>query len=253
MLPIELKIVKYYMLDRFYYQFKVRQVKHQPYYSKTVSLMKNSNFYDLPVHQALTSYPFTVFDLETTGFLPEVGDAVVSIGAVKWTGLNWKEQEHFYELVKPVIKVPKNIFQLTGINKSDLKHGIPFVEAFGKFLEFSKGTILVAHPASFDVNFLKASASRWGLPDFHPLYIDSYTLARFLHPDANNRLDHLIDYYGVKQRNRHHALNDAIMTGEIFLSMIGELKGKEIETLSQLQNVLQNVKAPVPYYKSFDA
>ncbi|WP_157888166.1 3'-5' exonuclease [Bacillus marinisedimentorum] len=215
--------------------------------------MKERNFYDLPVHQPLTSYTFTVFDLETTGFLPEVGDAVVSFGAVKWTGLNWQEQEHFYELVKPVIKVPKNIFQLTGIKKSDIKHGIPFVQAFGKFLEFSKGTILVAHPASFDVNFLKATASRWELPDFHPLYIDSYTLARFLHPDADNRLDHLIDCYGVKQHERHHALNDAIMTGEVFLQMIEKLNEKDILTLSHLQKALQEIKPPAMPYKSFDA
>lgn len=182
----------------------------------------------LSLKQSFNETTFTVFDLETTGFFPKLGDEIVSIGAIKLNVNEIKFPEHFYEVVSPIGEVPEYIYSLTGLAKEQVENGCSFQEAFLKFLQFSKETVLVAHPASFDVHFLQVMAKRWGLPKYNPLFIDSYFLANFLQPKLNNKLDRLVSYFEIDQKERHHALNDAQMTAEVFTKLLEMLEEKDV-------------------------
>ena len=50
------------------------------------------------------------------------------------------------------------------------------------FKEFSEGTILVAHNASFDMGFLNTSYGKHGIPEAANPVIDTLELSRFLYP-----------------------------------------------------------------------
>lgn len=236
-----LKIIKYVLYDQFLYKKKQQERFTEQALLKDLTPFMNG-FDFLSMEQNLFETTWTVFDLETTGFFPNLGDEIVSIGAIKLNVSEMKFEEHFYEVVSPICEVPNYIFDLTGLDEQQVRSGKLFPEAFLKFLQFSQNTILVAHPASFDVHFLQVMAKRWGLPKYKPLYLDSYFLANFLRPKQNNKLDPLVSYFGIEQKERHHALNDAQMTAEVFKKLLGMLQQKEIHTFEDLAKIKGNKK-----------
>lgn len=217
---------------------KTKQGKrlNEKFQKEIINQLRNDKM-TLPLKQNLEETTFTVFDLETTGFFPKLGDEIVSIGAIKMNVKEMKFPEHFYEVVSPICEVPDYIYSLTGLTKDQLANGRTFQEAFLKFLKFSEDTILVAHPASFDVHFLQVMARRWGFPMYQPLFIDSYFLANFLQPKLNNKLDGLVSYFNIEPKERHHALNDAQMTAEVFSKLLQMLKEMEIHTFEDYLNI----------------
>jgi DNA polymerase III subunit epsilon len=172
----------------------------------------------------LASCTFTIFDLETTGFFPEIGDEILSIGAIKVKDFRIQYDDAFYTVMKPINKIPRNIQELTGLSSDTLDKAQSFPEGLKRFLEYSKGSILVAHPATFDIEFIKKVIKQWQLPCFLPKYIDSHVLANDLFSGKRNYLDHLIDRLNITERERHHALNDAIMTADIFVQLLSSYR-----------------------------
>ncbi|WP_273835213.1 3'-5' exonuclease [Guptibacillus sedimenti] len=216
MSSIGFKLLRYYLYDRLKWQKKIKTDKTLPVYER---------LYDsLLLYQESSSRYFTVFDLETTGFYPAIGDEVISIGAVKVDLVEGRIlEESFYRIVRPIKKVPRFVRQLTGLSIDEIRAGWTFIEAFEEFLSFSKGTTLVAHPVKFDVYFLQNLIQRWGLPDYLPPYLDSEALAKELFPRSNPQLDSLIRKLNIDRHERHHALNDAKMTAELLLVMFDKL------------------------------
>jgi DNA polymerase III subunit epsilon len=234
--PIDYQILKYAFWDYFKFKYKLMSAKKNESYKKVsdclLRLQKHpESFHDRPISDCT----FTVFDLETTGFLPELGDEVVSIGAVKVKGYNLSQKESLYSIIKPLQKVSKQTKDFTGLTKRDLKNGKCFTEGLNEFLAFSKGTILVAHPATFDINFLKVLIRRWGLPSYDPEFLDSYSIANWLLETDKNYLDSLVEKYNVKKRDRHHALNDALMTAEIFIHLLEGCSTQSVKSINSLK------------------
>ena len=225
-----IRVLKYLFYDRFssLYQQKKRT---NPQLRIDVSKQLADYPVCLSLNQSLMETTYTVFDLETTGFYPKLGDEIVSVGAIKLNVNEMKFPEHFYEIISPIGDVPDQIYSLTGLSEEQVNNGKSFDEVFSKFLNFSKGTVLVAHPASFDVPFLQVMAKRWQLPHFQPTFIDSYYIANYLRPKKNNKLDGLVSYFNVEHKERHHALNDAQMTAEVFTNLLYLLHEKGIHTL----------------------
>src|SRR4029078_10984124 len=89
-------------------------------------------------------------------------DAITEIGAVKIRG--GVVLGELATLVDPGRGIPPQIVQLTGIT-SAMVHDAPRIDAvLPAFLEFSRGAVLVAHNAGFDIGFLRSAAGRSQLP-----------------------------------------------------------------------------------------
>ncbi|WP_231622389.1 3'-5' exonuclease [Halobacillus karajensis] len=192
--------------------------------------------------EPLETLDFTIFDLETTGFLPEIGHEIISIGAIRLQGLQACRMEKFHQVIRPIRPVNKQTLRLTGLSKERLQNSSPFIEGFQNFIEFSEGSVLVAHPAKFDMRFLKAMLKRWKLPDYEPHVIDSQLMAQWLLPNVRHQLDPLLKHVGIEKRDRHHALNDAIMTAELFHYLLSNTLEYDIHTLEQLNQKLAQQK-----------
>nr|WP_202406266.1 3'-5' exonuclease [Pontibacillus yanchengensis] len=182
----------------------------------------------------LSTAPFTIFDLETTGLLPEVGHEIISIGAIRIHGTQHIQYERFHQHIYPIRPVPNRTLELTGMSREDLRNGHSFCDAYYNFLKFSKDSILVAYPAAFDMNFLQTMLKRWKLPVKTPHSLDAQSLVKHLYPNKKFQLDNIITELGICKLDRHHALNDATMTAELFQKLLQDCINLGIKTPGEL-------------------
>ena len=102
---------------------------------------------------SLREVTFVVVDLETTGSRAKTGpnghhDAITEIGAVKVRG--GEVIGEFATLVDPGRGIPPQIVELTGISDAMVRNAPRIAAVLPMFLEFARGTVLVAHNAGFD-------------------------------------------------------------------------------------------------------
>ena len=109
----------------------------------------------------LTGVTFVVVDLETTGGAP-VDAGITEVGAVKVRG--GEVLGEFRTLVDPGAPVPPFVAALTGITDAMLVGAPRLPAVVPAFLEFARGSVLVAHNAPYDVGFLTAACVRTGTP-----------------------------------------------------------------------------------------
>ena len=81
-----------------------------------VLLLNQEDALNIPLHELNV----VVFDIETTGFSPEKGDGILSIGATKMYGTTILEEDNFYSLVRYEKEIPEHIVQLTGITNEQV-------------------------------------------------------------------------------------------------------------------------------------
>ena len=182
---------------------------------------------------------YVVFDIETTGFSPEK-NKIIEIGAVKVE--DGKITDKFSTFINPDVPIPFDIEQLTGINDGMVLSAPRIDVVLPQFLEFCRGSAMVAHNASFDIGFITYNARSLGL-EFSPTVLDTVALARLLLPNLNRfKLDTVAKAVGVSLENHHRAVDDAGATAEIFVEFVKMLRQRDVETLDQL-NALSDMSA----------
>lgn len=172
-----------------------------------------------------------------------MGDEVLSIGALYQEAGRSYVNNTFYSLIRTVKDVPPVITALTGLTSKEVELGEDFPIVLRQFLQFSQGTVLVAHPAGFDIPFLQEMCKKWKLPVIEPVVLDSINLAKLLYPGADNSLDRLLQKFHMPVIERHHALNDAVITAEVFQNLLEEADRKEYKVLEELMTECETAGA----------
>lgn len=185
-------------------------------------------------HNQMLDDDYVVFDLETTGFSPDV-NKIIEIGAVKVQ--KGKITDRFSTFVNPQVPIPFNIEKLTSIN-DEMVISAPVIEdILPEFMEFSKDCIMVAHNADFDMSFIKKNCERIGIP-CNPTIVDTVSLARVLLPKLNRfKLDTVAKALNVSLDNHHRAVDDAACTAEIFVKFIPMLADRGIDRLDAVNEL----------------
>ncbi|NLL69611.1 MAG: PolC-type DNA polymerase III [Epulopiscium sp.] len=179
---------------------------------------------------------YIVFDIETTGFYPGK-DRITEIGAMKIQ--NGEIIDSFSTFVNPGIPIPLNIQELTGITDDTVKDAPPISVVLPQFLEFVGDGVLVAHNASFDVNFIRYFAKQQSL-QISSTVLDTLALTRGLFPQLKrHKLNIVAEHLGISLENHHRAVDDAQATAEIFLKCIQILKDKKLDTLDQVNQLVE--------------
>jgi len=162
---------------------------------------------------------FVVLDLETTGLSAE-HDRITEVGAVRArAGEVLAELRTF---VDPGHPIPAAVTAITGITDADVAGAPPIDIVLPTVLDFLGAAVFVAHNARFDLSFLRAAATRLGLPPLRPRVIDTAVLARRLIRDEvrDVRLGTLARHFRVADTPDHRALNDARATLHVLHALI---------------------------------
>ena len=178
---------------------------------------------------------FVVVDLETTGGSPQSCE-ITEIGAVKVRG--GEVLGEFQTLVNPGEAIPAFIAVLTGITDSMVAGSPRLEQALPAFLEFSRGAVLVAHNAPFDLGFLKTGCERLGLHWPTPESVDTARLARrvLTRDEAPNcKLSTLARLFRAETTPNHRALADARATVDVLHGLIARLGGLGVHSLDELR------------------
>src|ERR1700709_1128444 len=112
------------------------------------------------------------------------------------------------------------------------------------FLEFARGSVLVAHNAPFDVGFLKAACAQLALPWPPAASVDTAVLARRLltrDEVPNCKLATLAPYFSATTSPTPRALDDARATVDVLHGLFERLGPLGITSLEELTSLTRQV------------
>lgn len=163
---------------------------------------------------------YIAFDLETTGLSPK-NDYIIELSAVRFRG--FKPVSAFSTLINPVmVDIPANITRITGIHDDDVL-GAPMIQqVMQSFTDFIGTDDMVGHNIrAFDLKFLY----RFGfeMDESTRNYYDTLSMARKLVPEGvvnNNKLETLLDYFGITRSSAHRGLTDSVAEGMLFAKLM---------------------------------
>lgn len=188
----------------------------------------------------LAEVTFCVVDLETTGGSED--DTITEFGAVKVRG--GEVIGEFQTLVNPHTHIPALISVLTGITDQLVAEAPGLGEVLPGFLEFSRGTVLVAHNARFDIGFLKRACARFDFAWPEPEVVDTVALARqvLLRDEVPNvKLSTLAAHFRTDVTPSHRALDDARATVDVLHGLLERIGNLGATTLEDLFEFLRRV------------
>ncbi|AXT86766.1 DEDD exnuclease domain-containing protein [Aeromicrobium sp. A1-2] len=191
----------------------------------------------------LADTTFCVVDLETTGGSAAKGSQITEIGAVKIRG--GEVIAEFQTLVNPDGAIPAFITVLTGITNQMVIGAPRIAEVLPSFLEFARGTVLVAHNAPFDVGFLKHYSRELSIPWPGFETLDTATLARRVlsrEEVPNCKLSTLAARFGATTTPNHRALSDARATVDVLHALFERLGPLGVTTLEEVATYTSKVK-----------
>ncbi|MEY4982367.1 MAG: hypothetical protein RIR62_633 [Pseudomonadota bacterium] len=180
----------------------------------------------------LDTLDYVVFDTETTGLLPQQGDEIVQIAAIRIVNGRIVEGEVFDTLVNPGRAIPAASTAVHGITDAMVAEAPDVAEALRRFHNFAEGSVLVAHNAPFDMQFLRRREQALGLRFDNPL-LDTVLLSAVIFGQHEvHSLDALAHRMGVTipEEARHTALGDTLATAEVFTRLVRALQGRELAT-----------------------
>jgi len=170
-----------------------------------------------------------ILDTETTGLDPNQGHRVIEIGCIEMVNRRLTDR-HFHAYINPERAIDQEAIEVHGITNEFLTDKPNFAGIVDELVEFIRGAELIAHNASFDVNFLEAELKRIpGAPSMVELMhggaaVDTLAMAKEKRPGKRNSLDALCRDYKIdaSERTLHGALLDAELLTRVYLAMTRE-------------------------------
>lgn len=178
-----------------------------------------------------------ILDTETTGFYYQDGDRIIEVGAIEMINRKLTGSSiHIY--INPEKPVGDSV-NVHGITDEFLQDKPKYAEIADTLFAYLKGAEIIAHNATFDMNFLDMEFQRVGLPQLSEVceVTDTLALAKNKHPGQKNSLDALVRRYEIPARDRtfHGALLDAEILADVYLAMTGGQVSFDMDALSQAE------------------
>ena len=212
----------------------------------SVTLSPTSSTFTIPanLHPQIVITPATVelfgprqfiLDTETTGFYYQDTDRIIEVGALEMINRKLTGSSiHIYINPKKPVGDSENVH---GISDDFLKDKPKYEEIAQVLFDYLKGSEIIAHNASFDMNFLDMEFARCGLATLSSVceVTDTLAMAKRKHPGQKNNLDALVRRYEVPQRDRtfHGALLDAEILSDVYLAMTGGQVSFDMTAISE--------------------
>ncbi len=195
-----------------------------------------------------------VFDTETTGFEYDKGERLVEIGAVELVN-HIPTGVIYHQYINPEKEVPEEAYRVHGLSYDFLKDYPTFDKVADEWLDFVGDAVLVAHNASFDINFVNYELKQIGRKQLEwDRVVDTLEIARSLFPGARCNLDALCKRFEIDNTSRtlHGALLDAQLLAEVYLELLGgrepslllDSKNKKEKAVLSDEKIVKNYREP---------
>lgn len=180
------------------------------------------------LHQTWTKAPLVALDFETTG-LNLSHDAIISFGAVPIVAGGIELGRALYREVRPAVPPSAESIAVHHLRPVDLAEAPSMDEARLQLRMMLECSFIVTWVAEVEASFLATVFGGGSLSWLHRT-IDTYGMARALErlnggdPRTGvGRLEATAERYGIPVEEAHHALDDAVMTAELFLVLATKL------------------------------
>lgn len=193
---------------------------------------------------------YVVCDIEATG-LDEDRD-LIEIALITYE--DDKVTEIYETLINPLRPIPEYISNLTMISNRELETAPKFYEVADAIRMRLEGAVFVSHNTEFDLGMLRKKFREMGqdlkIKNFCTLKVAQHEIPGL----RNYNLDALCSFFGIKTKNRHRAVPDALATLELFKEL-RELRLKTYEKILYLphhEKALKKIpaKAGLLYFKN---
>ena len=167
---------------------------------------------------------FTAFDTETTGLDPK-SNRVIEIGGIRFDSRGIRSR--FNVLIDPKFPIPPEVTRINGITDAMVAGQSESKKVLPDFLRFIGDTVLIAHNAPFDINFINEELIRLGITTMKNKVIDTRIFAKEVFPGLPKySLQELAVKFGIEARDAHRAEDDARVCLELFLNCMDKLREK---------------------------
>lgn len=165
---------------------------------------------------------FIIFDSETTGLYPHLGDVMIELAGLR-INKDGKVLDEFQRFINSGIPSHPDTVRIHGLTDQFIvKHGVSPQEAYPAFMKFAGTTTLVGHNIrEFDMKFLNRALVQIGLPVAENPLIDTLDLARAKLPQLpNHKLGTLASKFGIDYTKAHRAIEDVKINAEVFVRLL---------------------------------
>ncbi len=179
---------------------------------------------------------FAFLDVETTGLDPNSGDKICEIAVIKT--LDGQIADEFVTLLNPGRNIPERAVSIHGITQTMVNRAPLFRDIANDLLDFLNDTVIVAHNARFDLEFLRSELRNLTLYLPENNIIDTLAIARRYYTFPSNSLGDIARYIGLPIDKQHRALADVTTTKDILEYFIKDLERRGIR-LKSLKDILK--------------
>jgi ATP-dependent Lhr-like helicase len=175
--------------------------------------------------------PFAVVDLETTGFAPQRGDRAIEVAVVRLSPAG--QIEHRWTTLINPDRDPGPT-RVHGLTTADLALAPRFKDIAGELAGLLHGTIVVAHNARYDLNFLNAEYHHLGYPAPAWPALCTLSMSHRFGRGASRRLADCCRDEGIPLQAAHSALGDAIATAQLLKQYLDRARQAGVTDLAEL-------------------
>lgn len=158
---------------------------------------------------------FVAIDVETTGLSP-IANELIEVSAIKYDGN--KKIDTFSTLIKPKVRIPYYITNITGITNDMVEEAPEVEEVMPELVEFVGDLPIVAHNANFDYKFIQNYSNNSFTKN---KLIDTVPIGRRLYPTLpNHKLGTIAKHIGITEDGFHRAEFDCKCCAKIYMEYL---------------------------------
>ncbi len=196
-----------------------------------------------------------LLDTETTGLNYFDNDKIIEIACLELID-DHISGEKFHVYINPQMVIPQESIKIHGITNEQVKDSPIFSEIADDFINFIGDSIMIAHNASFDKNFINSELSKINKNIYNTnQFIDTLFLAKKLFPKQKNTLDALCDRFTIDRSSRkdyHGAFIDILLLKEVYINLI-EGQKDIFDHMNNINNSISNIEYNSDFtYRVFD-
>jgi DNA polymerase III epsilon subunit-like protein len=162
------------------------------------------------------------FDTETTGVEP--GSRPVEIAAIHFLE-DGTVLDRFESLCNPGLPLPADVSAIHGLTAEEVAAAPSLEDTLHRFLVWMDEQdqsgqppyAMLAHYATYDVSILSYALDLVGKPHPDKVVVCTCEMAKAIKETANNKLDTLVEHYGLVRDQAHRALADADAVRQYFV------------------------------------